>query len=361
MSIYHNVAAKSHYICESKHLGSNSNQTIISCLPNAENNPSQAQLYEAVDSGNVSTVMQYERSERQQLFITSISINYADSLAKTDFSSLKKKRKRKAKPKLQTKMPFGMDPRMMMMMKGMGGPGGMGGGGLPGRTSSKKDKKDTKDKENDGDGFLVVIEGYSPYKNINELIDPLSPGDQSEWGFITRLVNLSKLENIAGSDQFELFEKDNSEHFKPETGEVILGDDDTPFGIGIEKSIERVPSKEKKTDKKIGGKNFNRLNYGGGGQDIMANEDVLVDPLTGEEISRTFNLVTQEDIDNNPDKWTERDLGRKKYDLSGEVDYIVRDHWFKISAKFLWKNSPEAQKQKKAPVRKRLPKKKTTK
>ncbi len=319
------------------------NQTIISCLPNAQNNTSQAELYDAFDAGDVATVVSFDRSERRQLFITSISVDYADSLEKAKFDAKKKRKKTTPKTQDFSRMPFGGG-------RFMPGPGGMlDGRGMPGfgdfnintrRTKSKKDKDKDKD-SNDGPGFLVVIEGYSPYKNLIELIDPVfDAGDQSKWGFVTRLANLEKLEKIIGPSSFELFEKDNTEHFEREDGDV--GDDETPFGIGVEKTIERIPRKEKDTtgDNNRSPRRTLAKSVMSLGQDRVTSEKVLIDPMTSEPLGMTLNLVTQEDIDNNPDEWTDRDLGRKRYAPNGKPEYIIRDHWFRIKAKFLWKDDP---------------------
>ena len=64
--------------------------------------------------------------------------------------------------------------------------------------------------------------------------------------------------------------------------------------------------------------------------------------MTNEEMSKMFDLVTQEEIDSDPSK-SERDLGKKKYTDFGQPRYIVKDHWFRIKAKFLWKGAPKAQ------------------
>jgi hypothetical protein len=33
--------------------------------------------------------------------------------------------------------------------------------------------------------------------------------------------------------------------------------------------------------------------------------------------------------------------GKKKVDRSGKVVYRVNDHWFKLDAKFIWKDAPK--------------------
>ena len=76
-------------------------------------------------------------------------------------------------------------------------------------------------------------------------------------------------------------------------------------------------------------------------QDIIYAEDVLVDPMTNEEISRTYDIITQEEIDSNPEL-NEKDLGKKKINkLTGKELFIDRDHWFRIKAKFIWKDASE--------------------
>ena len=42
-------------------------------------------------------------------------------------------------------------------------------------------------------GFVITIEGYSPYRRIGELLDPPNvKEDPSRWGFATRLENLKQ-------------------------------------------------------------------------------------------------------------------------------------------------------------------------
>ena len=72
----------------------------------------------------------------------------------------------------------------------------------------------------------------------------------------------------------------------------------------------------------------------------MEKETVLVDPMTDEEISKTFDLVTLDEANANPDL-TERNVGEREVDRFGNPKFIVRDHWFRIKAKFLWKDAPE--------------------
>jgi len=314
------------------------NQTVITCLPNAQNNAEQVELYDAFSAGDVSRVLSYPRDERKQLFVTAVSVGYAGSLAKAEFSDISKATVGQSR---SGKKKSGLSDRMGGRFGTLGGRfGGRFGGRrfLPqmGRrpAARKADKSDTTT-ENDGPGFLVVMEGYSPYRNINELLDPPGVGnDQSKWGLVTRFENLAKL---MPNSMFELFEKNNIAHFKCETGEVEIGSANMPGGIGVERDVERIPKEEESTVR--GGRLKSRVSLFGDYVDI---EKVLVDPMTNEEMSKTFDLVTREEIDSDPSK-SERDLGKKKYTDFGQPRYIVKDHWFRVKAKFLWKGAPKAQ------------------
>ncbi len=78
---------------------------------------------------------------------------------------------------------------------------------------------------------------------------------------------------------------------------------------------------------------------GGAVPERIFTELVLVDPMTQEEISRTYDIILQDDIRRNPEL-TDRDLGRVKLTPLGTEQYIERDHWFRIQLKFIWKDAP---------------------
>ena len=63
-----------------------------------------------------------------------------------------------------------------------------------------------------------------------------------------------------------------------------------------------------------------------GSDRLVESEEVLIDPMTGEEMSKTFKL------DEN---------GVKQFDSYGDEIVINRDHWFRIKAKFLWEDAPK--------------------
>ena len=195
-------------------------------------------------------------------------------------------------------------------MPGMGGPGGM-----PGYGSEGVEDEST---QADNPGFVIVIEGYTPYKDIGELMDPLGVGDdQAKWGFITRLVNLDKVFEDAN---LELYKRDSVKHFSYETGDVDIDDPKMPAGIGEEKTIVRVKVDQSGNQAARGGvkKTSNQV----------FEENVLVDPMTNEEISKTYDLGPN---------------GTIQFDKSGNEKFIVRDHWFRIKAKFLWKEAADTE------------------
>lgn len=187
-------------------------------------------------------------------------------------------------------------------------PPGMGGAapkfGQKGRKQSKKDSSATAEEETEiTPGFVVTITGYSPYKDIGELMDPIGvEGDPNKWGVVTRLLHPG---NVADQkNPFELYKKAKTKHFNLETGEVDL-EAEMPVGIGIEDTeFEKAEKDERKS----------------------SGERMLIDPMTKEIISKVAEL------DEN---------GKKKVDRSGRVVYRVNDYWFKLDAKFIWKDAPK--------------------
>ena len=316
------------------------NKTLLECLPNKENTPSQAELYDAFASANAQAVLAVPRPERKQLFVTRFAAEYTDDVATANFPQSNAKTRSRGSRSIRRRgggavpggMPFGG-------FGGFGGlPGGVPGGGFPGMPTpqpqpSKTTSPTGKDgQEAGGAGFTVLIEGYSPYQNISDLLDPPMVGDdQNRWGVVSRFKNLKEL---FPQVPFELFSKSDTLHFKYETGLVDLVSAEMPVGIGVEKEVERVPQNE--TDDNMRARTNTR-----GASDYVDVETVLVDPMTGEEISKTYDIITQQDIDADPDL-TDRDLGRKKLDDFSAEKFIERDHWFRIQAKFVWKDVSES-------------------
>lgn len=309
-------------------------QTLAKCLPSTEYYPDQATLYDAFEAGRVEEVLAIPRAERKQLFVTRFAMDFSRDLGKASFPKIEAARpvSRKAQAPTAVSMTKTMDQMAAEMNMNRGG-GVPSAAQYPGIPSSGQ----TAQEEGPQVGFTVLIEGYSPYGNLAELLDPPSVGDdQNRWGLATRL---GKLAVLFPEVPFDLLGKDIA-HFEVTTGLVDLGDKDMPEGIGILKEVERVPRELTQARPGV----MTMTMDGGGRSDFIYEEYVLVDPMTDEEISRTFDIVTQKDIDTNPQDWTEKDLGRKKYNqMNRDPLYIDRDHWFRIKAKFIWKEAPEVE------------------
>ena len=119
-----------------------------------------------------------------------------------------------------------------------------------------------------------------------------------------------------------------------------------PVGIGVLKEVERVPSEES-AGIPGAGPGFMPIRPAGGGMagggaplSRITRERVLFDPVTNEEISKTYDIVTQEHIRTNPE-YTENDLGKVELTSFGDAKFIERDSWFRIQAKFVWKDAPQ--------------------
>lgn len=294
-------------------------QLLLKCVPNIENNPAQAAVYAAFNSGDVEALTKFPRKQRKQMFITSMNIRYSEDLATAQFGQ-NQTRTRTTRTRGETggggMMPGGMG------MPGMGMPGGadfgfpMGGGGGGRRTQPRQTDQEQTAKE--GAGFIVEIEGYSPYNPINQLLDPINPGDDnSKWGFVTRLKRLNEL--VDGNLPFEVFDTASTANFIQETGEVSVDSSDMPMGIGIEKVVQRAPKAVEAAETRGRGATAT-----GSKADIVYEETVLVDPMTGEEISKTLVLD---------------DNYRRVYDTYDKPQYTVNDYWFRVKVKILFKDS----------------------
>ena len=259
-------------------------QTIISVLPNEKTNPAQREIYKAFDAGNGKAVMSVPRNQRKQVFITGMSIYFSDNIGNVVFgqragqSGVGEKGKQEDAGGEETE---GIVPVRRSISSST----------TPGAVATKEVEGEAVP------GFVVTITGYSPYKNIGELMDPVGiDKDPNKWGVVTRLLHLN--EAIDGNSPFELFRKMEISNFKLETGDVSLSAE-MPRGIGV----LLVP----------------KAGVGGAGT-------VLTDPMTREVISK----VPEFD-----------EYGKRKIDKNGNVQYKVNDHWFKLDCKFKWKGAPK--------------------
>jgi len=298
------------------------NKTVLSCLPNAENNRDQAELYKAFASGDVSTVKRFPRKQRKQLFVTGMSVHYAEDIAKEQFVTHKKK-ERGVFRRFDQGGPESIGPEGINPFNPFGGPMMRARQQVrkqPGRTKpvTGKSRRGRGKKGTDGkSGFVVVIEGYSPYEKIYDLIDPVGVDDnKSQWGIVTRLMHLKEFfENCP----FELYEKDKPEHFKVDTDVVEFGGAGMPDGIGLLKPIKSQARQEAGSAKGLGFRQQDVL----GRRRQKGSSKILIDPMTKEIISR----VAARDAD-----------GAVMLDEFGKEIYNDNDHWFRIKAKFLWKD-----------------------
>ncbi len=263
-------------------------QKLIATLPNAKSNPEQAELYRAFASGDAETIKEKypDRRERKQIFVTGMTIYYTLDVASGQFGVTGFEKGVDARESGEGGMMGGRNA--MPDRSGMTGGGGRGGGGRVAPTVRGRGPgvmSPTTGGESTPRGFVVTITGYSPYKNISELLDPVGvKNDQNQWGLVTRLMHLDSM--FDGNSPFELYKKTDKQHFDLQTGEVdLLGE--MPPGIGVRKKIE-------------------------------GKDDVLIDPMTNEIISKITNA------DENSKKAAQ-----------------VNDSWFVLNFKLKWKDTTE--------------------
>jgi len=275
-------------------------ELVVSVFPSEKNNPEQKELYEAFAKRDMDKVLQIPRKEREQIFITSMSIRFTDNLATAEFGALPymkgKGRKGLGDEEWMDEYEefYGMSPGMIQRQK-------YAPAVTMGRGAAVAEAVDA--------GFVVTIAGYSPYKNIDHLLDPPGVGDNmSDWGVVTRLVHLNEV--VDGNCPYELYNKADIKCFKLETGPVDLQQMDTmPAGIGVMDTIT---------------------------EDDGTIDDVLLDPMTKEIISKAPVF--------------DEETGKKKTDKFGDPVYEVNDHWFILNFKLKWKDAPKAEEEQTAGV-----------
>jgi type IV pilus assembly protein PilM len=285
-------------------------ETIISALPNEQNNPKQAELYKAFAAGDVKTIKNTPRELREQVFITGMNIYFTNDLDKAQFGAADAFRRTRGGESGMEDGGMGEYEYAMMMEAEMGMGRGMYDEYSP---MGYMGGAETAEKKNSG--FVVQVLCYSPYgpsnteqskTELGELIDPHSvENQQDKWGFVTRLAHLDDIVEDANSP-FELYKKEDPEQFNLEIREVTV-DGDMPEGIGI---WEELIDETARTGSRSGA--FTR-NW------------ILIDPMTRETINKESVL----DEDGKP----------KLY--RGQPVYKVNDHWFVLNAKFTWRDAPE--------------------
>jgi hypothetical protein len=179
-------------------------------------------------------------------------------------------------------------------------------------------------------GFVVTIEGYSPYRRIGDLLDPPNVKDnQKQWGFLTRLEYLKKFLNLDVNSPYAIYPTDSATgvalkeapHYKLETGPVDL-DTDIPKGVG---EWLFTPDPPAPGTMQTGAAAFG-AGYGAG----MAQQTgtwTLIDPMTKELISA------------DPVKDAR---GSILYDATNKAKKTIHDYWFKLQFKILWNEAPKS-------------------
>jgi type IV pilus assembly protein PilM len=269
-------------------------ETIMSVLHNAKTNAEQKDLYEAFGKGDVEAVVRIPRKERKQIFVTELSAYFSDNLAKAKFGVTATMRRGAT---IQTGEEEMMDEEYMAEMEryGMMGDGSLSPYAPPWMAAAAAKKEEKKS------GFVVTIVGYSPYKNIGELLDPVGVDNQpSRWGLVTRLLHLDEM--VAdGNSPFKLYERTDVNHFELRIEEVDL-EAGVPPGVGV--VDVRFPAK--------------------GTEPMGTGIRILLDPMTKEVIGKMPVLD---------------EYGQPKLDR-GKPMVEINDHWFVLNAKFVWKDAP---------------------
>jgi type IV pilus assembly protein PilM len=275
-------------------------ETILSAIPNKDNTPEQAQLYEAFANGDVKTIKNFPRNQRKQIFIANMSVHFSNDLAKAQFGGADMWRRTRGTLGIEEGMGDDMYMERMMMEEMRGFQRGYG------PTPYDFDMQAAEEKKS---GFVITLVGYSPFgrsaAELGQLIDPPKvENEPDKWGFITRLAHLDDL--VAdGNSPFELFNKSDPEQYKLDMKEIDLSVEYPPLGIGVlDTRFRTIMTKS--------------------GPEETA-EWVLIDPLTKETISKVPLL------DEN---------GRERI-IGGQPAYKVNDHWFEINLKLVWKDAPE--------------------
>ncbi|MEN6578924.1 MAG: type IV pilus assembly protein PilM [Phycisphaerales bacterium] len=275
-------------------------ELIFSALPNAKTNPKDRAFYEAFDRGDLDTVKKVPRAERKQVFVTTLSMYYSDDLDTAEFRVAATMRKDALMQSSQMEGAGGGYDEMDM--EAIYGPGYAQMKGLTAQAEKSS-------------GFVVVIEGYSPYKDIGALLDPPNvKDDPSRWGLVTRLEFLKEFLNLDVNAPFEIHLK-NSGNFKLETGPVDVDAEALPQGVGAWVFTPTAAALEEAKANPMGGMIV----------ESMDGTWSLIDPVTQETISAEPVMDS---------------FGKPKLDALLRPIKENRDYWFKLQLKLKWKDAP---------------------
>jgi hypothetical protein len=276
-------------------------EILIAALPNAKNNPDQKDLYDAFARGDIAKIKQVPRAERKQLFLTTISIFFADDLEKAIFRQTMSARRDALMRDMQEESDNGAYEESMRGYENMY-PGAMG------QTAAAQKQA----------GFVITIEGYSPYRRIGDLLDPPNvKEDRSRWGFATRLENLKDFLPDVNFPS-EIYKKDDPQHYKLETGPADP-DGDVPKGVG---DWQFVPDPVAPGTMTAPGNAMYAMSMS-----ARTGTWILIDPMTKE----TIGAETIKD-----------QYGNIAYDATAKPKKLVHDYWFKLQFKLVWKEAPKS-------------------
>ncbi len=277
-------------------------EILISALPNAKNNPDQRTLYEAFAAGDVAKVTTVPRPQRKQLFITHMSVYYADNLGTAQFNKTALSR-RDQMTQMGGEESELYDQEYMAEMEKIYGKDYLVQTGMLGTTQEAA--KET--------GFVVTIAGYSPYARYEDLLDPMGvETEPAKWGFVTRLEHLDKFLGLdPNRTPFELYSRE-ADHFLLEKG-VVDPTLEMLAGVGEVQYVQDPANPQTKAPAGMVG-------FG-----MQPGKPILVDPMTREEIGAEA-IMDQ--------------FGRPAVDATNKPRLKERDHWFSLQFKLLWKNGP---------------------
>jgi len=271
-------------------------QTIVSQLPNAKTNPEQAGLYEDFAKGDIDAIKKIPRKERKMIFLTNFSATYYEDvntapLGETDYVGASnvglEARKQAQKDKEFYRKRYEQETRALA--------------GSETLYSRPLYEEAVPAGPQSRPGFVVTLVGYSTYGDIRALLDPVDVGsDRAKWGFVTRLARLNELGIFDGNSPFKLFSKD-IKHFKPEIRDVDIDDGQMPRVIGVVETIKDLVGEKYK-------------------ENIA---DVLVDPMTGEVMSKAARLNAKR---------------KPVLDKLNKIEYEINDRWFTLKMKFVWED-----------------------
>lgn len=280
-------------------------EILYSALPNAKTNPELRDLYDAFERGDVARVKQVPRAERKQLFLTTVSIFYSDDLEKAQFrQSAMTRRDAMMRDAQMMEEGEGYDDEMMKQLEAAYGPGYMQ---LMGGAAAQEKHA----------GFVITIEGYSPYKRIGDLLDPPNVKDQpANWGFVTRLENLKQFLHLDVNSPMEIWPAmKDAQHFKLETGPADP-DGDVPMGVGEWLFIPDPPAPGTTPGPAMYAMSMAQ----------RSGTWILIDPMTKETISA---------------EPVKDQYGNPAVDNMGKPKKTVHDYWFKLQFKLKWKDAPK--------------------